>query len=147
MVTDATEEIKPSSSGLEPGDAERVWGEVVGRISNLLKEHVARVDHVAISGPNRLDLVFPGEYDFHKRFCERPEMMQQLEQLLREVTGGSVQVRLVLQERDPGDADGVEVEAESAQPEAVDPMVEEAERVFGAAVERVVPVSRKSVER
>ena len=130
---------------MESGREETIWGEVTGQINDLLREHIDRVDRIAISGPNRLDLVFPAEYDFHKRFCERPEVMQRLEQLLQDVTGGVVQVRLILEE--------TETEAVTADPSTVDedtveadPMVEEAQSVFGATVERVVPVNRPASE-
>ncbi len=130
---------------LESGSEETIWGEVTGQINDLLREHIDRVDRIAISGPNRLDLVFPAEYDFHKQFCERPEVMQRLEQLLQDVTGGVVQVRLILEE--------TETEAVTADPSTVeedtveaDPMVEEAQSVFGATVERVVPINRPASE-
>jgi len=130
---------------LESGREERIWGEVTGQISDLLREHVERVQRVAISGPNRLDLVFPAEYDFHKRFCERPEVMQRLEQLLQDVTGGVVQVRLILEETETAAANTETPAIEEDTVEA-DPMVEEAQSVFGATVERVVPVNRPASE-
>jgi len=71
--------------------------------------------------------------------------MQRLEQLLQDVTGGVVQVRLILEE--------TETEAVTADPSTVeedtveaDPMVEEAQSVFGATVERVVPINRPASE-
>lgn len=130
-----------ASTPLESGREGRIWDEVTGRISGLLREHVERVERVAISGPNRLDLVFAAEYDLQRRYCERPEVMRQLEQLLRDVTGGVVQVRLVLEEREAEAATTGSPAVEEEIAEA-DPMVEEARSVFGATVERVVPVNR-----
>ena len=138
---DVAEEVSVPTTPLETGREERIWGEVTGQISDLLREHVERVDRVAISGPNRLDLVFPAEYDFHKRFCERPEVMKRLEQLLQDVTGGVVQVRLILEETETAEATTEAPATEESTVEA-DPMVEEAQNVFGATVERVVPVNR-----
>ncbi|HAA62881.1 MAG TPA: hypothetical protein DCE39_18300, partial [Planctomycetaceae bacterium] len=135
------EDVSVPTTPLETGREERIWGEVTGQISDLLREHVERVDRVAISGPNRLDLVFPAEYDFHKRFCERPEVMKRLEQLLQDVTGGVVQVRLILEETETAEATTEAPATEESTVEA-DPMVEEAQNVFGATVERVVPVNR-----
>ncbi|MCH2590217.1 MAG: DNA polymerase III subunit gamma/tau [Planctomycetales bacterium] len=135
------EDVSVPTTPLETGREERIWGEVTGQISDLLREHVERVDRVAISGPNRLDLVFPAEYHFHKTFCERPEVMQRLEQLLRDVTGGVVQVRLILEETETAEATTEAPATEESTVEA-DPMVEEAQNVFGATVERVVPVNR-----
>ena len=138
---DVAEDVSVPTTPLETGREERIWGEVTGQISDLLREHVERVDRVAISGPNRLDLVFPAEYDFHKRFCERPEVMKRLEQLLQDVTGGVVQVRLILEETETAEATTEAPATEESTVEA-DPMVEEAQNVFGATVERVVPVNR-----
>ena len=141
-----TEDVSVSMTPLETGREDRIWGEVTGQISDLLREHVERVDRVAISGPNRLDLVFPAEYHFHKTFCERPEVMQRLEQLLRDVTGGVVQVRLILEETETAGATTEAPAIEEGTVDEADPMVEEAQSVFGATVERVVPVNRPASE-
>jgi DNA polymerase-3 subunit gamma/tau len=141
-----TEDVSVSMTPLETGREDRIWGEVTGQISDLLREHVERVDRVAISGPNRLDLVFPAEYHFHKTFCERPEVMQRLEQLLRDVTGGVVQVRLILEETETAEATTEAPAIEEGTVDEADPMVEEAQSVFGATVERVVPVNRPASE-
>ncbi len=126
----------------EAGCEQRIWSEVTGRISGLLREHVERVDHVAISGPSRLDLVFAAEYDFHRRFCERPEEMRRLEQLLQDVTGGVIQVRLIVEEAKVESVSEESVVEVDESPREADPMVEEAENIFGATLQRVVPVNR-----
>jgi len=135
------EEPAEDSTPLESGREGLIWDEVTGRISGLLREHVEQVDRIAISGPNRLDLVFAAEYDFHRQFCERPEEMRRLEQLLQDVTGGVVQVRLILEDRNVEDASEDSLVVEE-KPAATDPMVEEAQDIFGASVQRVVPVNR-----
>ena len=140
------EDVSASMTPLETGREDRIWGEVTGQISDLLREHVERVNRVAISGPNRLDLVFPAEYHFHKTFCERPEVMQRLEQLLQDVTGGVVQVRLILEETETAEATTEAPAIEEGTVDEADPMVEEAQSVFGATVERVVPVNRPASE-
>jgi len=141
-VVESPETVTP----LESGQEERVWTEVTGRISGLLREHVQRVDRIAISGPNRLDLVFAAEYDFHRRFCERPEVVRQLEELLQDVTGGVVQVRLIQEERKPEPEPAPEEQSKTnVEVIETDPMVEEAQNVFGATVQRVVPVNRPAV--
>ena len=138
---DVAVEAAAESTPFESGREAVIWDEVTGRISGLLREHAERVDRVAISGPNRLDLVFAAEYDFHRRFCERPEEMRRLEQLLRDVTGGVVQVRLLVEEP-KAEAVSEESAAIEEKPVAIDPMVEEAQSIFGASVQRVVPINR-----
>ena len=71
--------------------------------------------------------------------------MQRLEQLLQDVTGGVVQVRLILEETETAAATTETPAIEEDTVEA-DPMVEEAQSVFGATVERVVPVNRPASE-
>jgi hypothetical protein len=97
---------------------------------------------VAISGPSRLDLVFAAEYDFHRRFCERPEEMRRLEQLLQDVTGGVIQVRLIVEEAKAESVSEESVVEGDESSRVTDPMVEEAENIFGATLQRVVPVNR-----
>ena len=141
VAEESAVESAVESARLESGREGLIWDEVTGRISGLLREHVQRVDRIAISGPNRLDLVFAAEYDFHRRFCERPEEMRRLEQLLQDVTGDVVQVRLILEEPKAEDASEESASVEE-EPAATDPMVEEARSIFGASVQRVVPVNR-----
>ena len=72
--------------------------------------------------------------------------MQRLEQLLRDVTGGVVQVRLILEETETAEATTEAPAIEEGTVDEADPMVEEAQSVFGATVERVVPVNRPASE-
>ena len=62
-------------------------------------------------------------------------MLRQLEELLQEVTGFLVQVRLIQEEREP-EAIPEEPTAEKVEVIETDPMVEEAQNVFGATVQR-----------
>lgn len=136
--TDADEagETIPLQSGRETV----VWQRVVGEISDILYDHVTCVDRVAISGPNRLDLVFPAGYHFQKQFCERPEMFQRLQGLLRNVTGQVVHLRMLVDEAEPKKA--VEATEEPELEVELGGLVQEAQDVFGATVERVIPVPR-----
>ncbi len=123
------------------GGERQVWDRVVGSISDLLRDHIECVNRVAISGPNRLDLFFPSGYDFQKQFCQRPEVMHRLQQLWQNETGDVVQMRLVLEEPDPAVEEDVAARAPAEIPE-LGALVEEAQDVFGATIERVVPVNR-----
>ena len=127
-----------SKTGPGSGDERQVWDRVVGSIGDLLRDHVACVNRVAISGPNRLDLFFPSGYDFQKQFCQRPEVMSRLQELWESETGDVMQLRLVLEEPEPVVEDVVPAETPVENPK----MVEEAQEVFGATIERVVPVNR-----
>ncbi|GIT29944.1 MAG: hypothetical protein Ct9H300mP1_19900 [Planctomycetaceae bacterium] len=49
--TVAEESLGVPKTPLETGREDRIWGEVTGQISDLLREHVERVNRVAISGP------------------------------------------------------------------------------------------------
>ena|GEM_PF-3559069 len=115
---------------------------MTGRISGLLRDHVEQVDRVAISGPSRLDLIFAAEYDFHRRFCERPEEMRRLAQLLQDVTGVVIQVRFIVEEAKAESVSDESVVETDESLRVTDPMVEEVENIFGATLQRVVPVNR-----
>ena len=141
-VEDTPAEIRVADETipLQSGRETVVWQKVVGEISDILHDHVTCVDHVAISGPNRLDLVFPAGYHFQKQFCERPEMLQRLQGLLQNVTGQVVHLRMLVDETEPAVVEAT-VERE-VEVEELGGLVQEAQDVFGATVERVVPVSR-----
>ena len=136
IEADEADETIPLQSGRETA----VWQRVVGEISDILHDHITCVDRVAISGPNRLDLVFPAGYHFQKQFCERPEMLQRLQGLLRNVTGQVVHLRMLVDETEPKKA--VEATEEPESEVELGGLVQEAQDVFGATVERVIPVPR-----
>jgi DNA polymerase-3 subunit gamma/tau len=84
-----------------PENADQIWSDVVGEINDMLKSHVKAVARAAISAPNKLELTFPRGYHFSKRYCEKPEAIARLEQIVARLTGQDVRVSLTLSDEGP----------------------------------------------
>ncbi len=84
-----------------PENADQIWSEVVGEINDMLKSHVKAGTRAAISAPNKLELTFPRGYHFSKRYCEKPEAITRLEQIVARLTGQDVRISLALSDEGP----------------------------------------------
>ncbi len=118
---------------LTEDSVEEVWRLAVAAAGDILGPYLSFVSRAAILGPNRLALSFPTQYTFHRKYCERPERLAEIETCLAEVTGQEIRVSLCEDER----AKEVEATPEpSAAPEAVSSPVEEApQRLSGSQLE------------
>jgi len=142
----------PTTIPLEPGSEPRIWQQVLSRITDMLRDHIGCVERTAISGPNRLDVMFPGRYHFHKSYCERPNELSRLEATVEQITGHAVQLRLVIEQKD--EVAPVETERDAASVESLvpsdedvsDELVAQVRTLFGATIERVSPVNRRGRE-
>ena len=119
-----------------------IWGRVVSQCSGLLAEHVKQADHVAISAPNRLVLVFKSGYTFQKSVCERPDNVARFQQLLAQLTGHAVGIEFKLIEDDsPREEQAAPARTISPQQRLMEvadhPMVRRARDLFGAEPTRV----------
>jgi hypothetical protein len=72
--------------------------QLVENTEDSLKSSLKGVESIAISGPKQLDLQFSKSYNFAKQYCERPEMLSQLERSLEKVTGERIKIRLTVKE-------------------------------------------------
>ena len=131
-----------------PENADSLWTQVVGEITDMLKSHVKAVSSVAISAPNKLELTFPRSYHFSKRFCEKPEAIGRLEQIVARLTGQEVRISLALSEETAAAASDAESKPDDAtgrqkrvyKPED-DDFVSNVMETFSAQVVRVDPIA------
>ncbi len=75
---------------LTPQIVETSWRRAIDELAGLTKQYASYASAVAISGPNRLVLSFPENYNFQKEQCERPENKQKIEMALKTVLGITV---------------------------------------------------------
>ncbi len=86
-------ENPPRRMELRPGSERQFWSQVLSQIDDMLRDHAAGAERIAISGPNQLDVAFPASYDFSRNYCERPEFKGRLERLATELAGAPVRLR------------------------------------------------------
>lgn len=129
-------------------NADSLWSQVVGEITDMLKSHVKAVSSVAISAPNKLELTFPRSYHFSKRFCEKPEAIGRLEQIVARLTGQDVRISLALSEETvaaPSDSQSEPDEASGRRKRVYKPeeddFVSNVMETFSAQVVRVDPIA------
>ena len=126
------------------GCERKLWTQIVSSIDDMLKDHVGAVSDVAISGPNRLDLMFPRRYAFSKTYCERPEVLGRLEKLAASVAGKPIRIAFRIVEEDTKSTLERTADSRPGKPgtgPVNDPFVERAAEVFGASIVRVEETS------
>ena len=117
-----------------------LWSQILSKINDMLKDHVRAVSDIAISGPNRLDLVFPRRYAFSKTYCERPEILGRLEELATSVAGQPIRIAFRIVDEEPEARPSRTTDScqgETAAGPINDPFVDQAAEVFGASVVKV----------
>jgi len=122
--------------------ATEIWTRVAGRVPGLVGEHARHFCRIATPAPNRLVVGFRQEYTLSKSVLEAPEQRARFEQILRELTGGTVHLEFELV--DSGQPEGTTGGAARAKsgPQrrghiAQHPMVRRAVELFGAFPDRV----------
>jgi hypothetical protein len=94
-------EISPVSSKSLEEIPESILPQLVSSVGDKLQAHVKTLSAIAISGPNHLDLRFAKSYDFSKRICEKTENREQLQRILSQILGVSVQVSISFLAEEP----------------------------------------------
>lgn len=94
------QEEPPVEASIEwkPGCEKELHAAILGRLNDMIGTHLARVSRTAISGPTQLDFSFPANYDLDRRLCDRPDVVNRLEQIVYELVGKRVRVRFQITE-------------------------------------------------
>ncbi len=130
----------------EAGAEDEILSQIISGVDDMLGSQIKQVKKAAISGPNRLDLAFSKSYSFLKRSCERREVTDQLTKLLSEITGKQVELTFSLLDDEPVPERSQETISDrktASQPLRdgdEDEFVRQVKDLFGASVERVVPI-------
>lgn len=75
---------------------------LTGLEGDLIHDWAVKASGVAISAPNRLVVTFPQQYNFHKRCCEQPEKLAELERAVSQAAGMPVRLEFALQAGEVG---------------------------------------------
>ena len=132
----------PSESGhveLKAGNEQEFLAQLVSNINDMSQISVRAASVAAISGPNHLALTFPRSYDFHKRHCERLDVLDRLQETATRIAGQPVRISLHLSS-DPDESTTIRASKSGLQTPSIpqdDEFVQEAVRVFGARVVKV----------
>ncbi|MDA1164789.1 MAG: DNA polymerase III subunit gamma/tau [Planctomycetota bacterium] len=134
-----------------PENATEVWTRVVAKINDMLKSHVKAVSHAAISAPNKLELTLPRKYHHSKRYLEKPETLNRLEQIASGLTGESVRISITVSEEIPAGQQATVAEPVGRQAKRVykpeeDEFLCSVVEVFSAQVVRISPLVGEIVE-
>src|SRR5262249_3424822 len=72
----------------------QIWQEVLSQAGNILAAQLGNAGIPAISGPNALVLRFSATYNSQREYCQEPTRLTRIEELLRRITGRTLQVRV-----------------------------------------------------
>ncbi len=84
----------PVSLNLSPEAALAMWNQAAERLGGLAGEQASKAATATLTGPDQLVVTFPKLYNFCKQFCERPETMRQLVDVLSQLAGGKIRLSL-----------------------------------------------------
>ncbi len=82
----------PSEQQLDEKSASQVWSQALEGIEDTTRDFASAATRVAISGPNRLVVLFEPSYSFEKEQCERPERRTRIETELAKAFGTAIQI-------------------------------------------------------
>ena len=133
----------------EAGCEERLWAQIQSEINDMLLPHIKPIDKVAISGPNRLELSFPRSYHFNKQYCERVEVLGQLEEIATRITGKSIRITFSVHQ---SETDQQQVDSANEKPKknervleaGDDQFVQHALSLFDAQIVKIEEISNRS---
>jgi hypothetical protein len=116
-----------------------IWSEVLTQVGPFLGRELDRAGLPAISGPNRLVLHFPAEYNRQCEFCSNPDRLNRVLDALERVTGQTWDLRLETAPGQNGHARSGGPTPAAANPPAVlqHPLVQSAIDLLGAKLMRV----------
>ncbi len=131
-----------------------IWGEAIQLLPERHQHQLKYASKIAISGPNRLEILFPKSYAFSRSFCERPDSCKRLVEALRQVCGETLDCRIGVDESAPvasTPAPAVaprrqQIERRKTSVVDGDPFVQVAVEIFGGKVEEVRPLFVEIVE-
>jgi len=153
------ESIHASRIDFSQGNEQELLSQLVSGIKDALKIHLNHLNHIAISGPNQLDFVFPTSYHFGRRICEQPENVRQLEEIVERLCRKSVRIRMLTSSETEGPTDhtnhederpvlpGVSARSQEIKPEELDdPFVQQTLSLFGGSVLKIEEIEVESKE-
>ena len=136
---DVEESPRPSPTvDLSPANALSVWKQALENMNDMTSGNASMADVVAISGPNRLVVSFPGKYTYCKTYCETPERTAAIESAISELVGNRVRIefRLLEESRENGNGHAASPRPAPSRSRPIDksqhPMVRRAAELFKA---------------
>ena len=148
LETPSATVVPPESSfDFRPGVEIAFWAQVIADLGDDIGKYFRKVVRTAISGPNRLELVFPKSYLFAKQFCEKVEVRGRLEEVVFRLAGRPVQVVFSVTDDTPPDEPTTRTAAPARRLDLTtngDPYVDKAIELFNAKVMKKEAVNRSS---
>jgi DNA polymerase-3 subunit gamma/tau len=148
---DAPDSLPASRVELSSATLPQFWEQMLAAAPETLAGHLKNASQTAISGPNRLEILFPRSYLFSKSYCERTEPLKKLISVAGQLAGQPVEFRFAVDET----AAVVARPAPASAPPAVqrrrtstvdgDPFVQQALAIFGGQVVEVRTIPQAGV--
>lgn len=79
--------IEPVMASAATLDAHSLWRKTIEQLDGMAADAASHFVNAANSAPNRLVVTFPASYNSSKSFCERPERLSEIEQIVSKLAG------------------------------------------------------------
>jgi hypothetical protein len=124
---------------LDDESALAIWQQAAEQIGGLGGDMARQTSEIAIRAPNQLVATFPAKYNSCKLFCERPEVVKRLAQVISQLVGQPVQLSFQLSDETPAEVQPARpVSHRQKMQEVCDrPYVRKAMEVFDATALRL----------
>lgn len=95
-VRSLSEEELSKPVALTAENVEVVWKSTLEQVGQFLRRYFSAANTPAISGPKTLEVSFPRDYNHQHSYCQEPERVRQVEEILQKITGEEWQIRVEL---------------------------------------------------
>ncbi|MEC7564408.1 MAG: DNA polymerase III subunit gamma/tau [Planctomycetota bacterium] len=133
--------FQPTGLVITKDNLETIWTSVCSELDDLVASALQGADSVTLADENHLVVKFPHNYTFQKETCERPERMQKLTAVLKQITGGAYKVTFELMSRRENGVEKVQAAVKSPRQRSREaeehPLVQQAVETFEAEIIRV----------
>jgi DNA polymerase III subunit gamma/tau len=138
---DAAERQDDATTGIfADKPAIEIWQSAAEQLGGLAAEKAVQAENAAICAPNQLVITFGKRYNFCKQFCERPEIAQQLKEIISRLTGRTLKLEFRLAEESAAPAEEAPKATNLRQrmyEVCQRPFVKQAIELFDAAAQRL----------
>ncbi len=128
------------ATNISDDEALRIWRHAAEKLGGLAGEKASQASAAAIHAPNQLVVTFAKRYNFCRQFCERPEIVSQLNSILEQM-GAAWRLEFRLADDQPSDAAAVPERATTLRQRMYEacqrPFVRQAMELFDATAQRL----------
>ncbi len=128
------------TNNISDAEALRIWRQAAEKLGGLAGEKAGQASAAAVLQPNQLVVTFAKRYNFCRQFCERPEIVSQMNSILEQM-GAAWRLEFRLADDQPTDVAAEPERATTLRQRMYEacqrPFVRQAMELFDATAQRL----------